>query len=89
MSSFVTKKIDPKTNKIEWNIFPEDFRIAAYLLLWFSAATGLFITTYYGDPSVFENNAIKSIWGYNNLSNYSYLYYLLYNIRNYYWKGTL
>lgn len=67
MSSFVTKKIDPKTNKIEWNIFPEDFRIAAYLLLWFSAATGLFITTYYGDPSVFENNAIKSIWGYNNL----------------------
>ena len=67
MKYFVTKKIDSDSQKIEWNIFPEDFRIAAYIFLWSVAGIGLFITTYFGDPSVFENNAIKSVWGYNNL----------------------
>ena len=67
MKHFVTKKIDSDSQKIEWNIFPEDFRIAAYVFLWSIAGIGLLITTYFGDPSVFENNAIKSVWGYNNL----------------------
>ena len=67
MKYFVTKKIDSDSQKIEWNIFPEDFRIAAYIFLWSIAGIGLLITTYFGDPSVFENNAIKSVWGYNNL----------------------
>ena len=67
MSYFISKKVDNSSKKIEWTIFPEDFRIAAYLYLWFSCLLGLYLTKTFGYPNVFEENAIKSIWGYNNL----------------------